>query len=69
MGNPPPVLIVPTNPPNEGDFIFVGFNIEWIPIVLYALQLVNNDYVWIDPPDDITEQVQELIFLIQNSLD
>jgi len=40
-----------------------------LPIVLYALQQVRNPVYWNDPPDDITGQVDELIYLIGLDLD
>lgn len=63
------MLIVPESPPDEGTFFVVGFNEQWLAVILYALQSLNNTYVWDSPPDNITEQVQELIYLFQVDLD
>jgi len=60
---------VPANPPDEGDFHIVGFNKEWLPIILSLLQTVRSPAVWLDPPDSITGQVDELIYLISTNLD
>lgn len=60
---------VPTNPPDEGDFIIVGFNREWLPFVLGVLLPLKDPKVWDNPPDDISDQVSTLIALIQEDLD
>jgi len=60
---------VPENPPDEGDFIIIGFNREWLPIVLGALLPLKSPSNWQSPPDDISDQVDELITLIQTDLD
>lgn len=62
-------LPVPESPPNEGDFLIVGFNIDWLPIILEALQPLRSPTAWDNPPDDITGQVDELIYLIGLNLD
>lgn len=60
---------VPESPPDEGTFIFVGFNVEWLPFVLGALLPLQNPNLWDSPPDDITAQVQQLIAQMQDNLD
>jgi len=60
---------VPENPPNEGDFHIVGFNKEWLPIILALLTQVKNPLAWEDPPDSIAGQVDELIYLLSTNLD
>jgi len=60
---------VPESPPDEGTFIFVGFNVEWLPFVLGALLPLKNPNFWDSPPDDISDQVSELIALMQTNLD
>jgi len=62
-------LPVPANPPNEGDFLIVGFNPDWLPILLTLLQQVRTPTAWQDPPIDITGQVDELIYLLETDLD
>jgi hypothetical protein len=60
---------VPENPPDEGIFITVAFNIEWLPFVIGALLPLKNPSVWDSPPDNISDQIDELIALIQENLD
>jgi len=60
---------VPSNPPNAGDFITVQFNVEWLEIIAALLIPLKSPSQWIDPPDDISGQVDELIFLLSNDLD
>lgn len=60
---------VPTNPPSSGDFVIVGFNPEWLPIVLALLQTIRSPENWESPPGDITGQVDELIDLMSTDLD
>jgi len=60
---------VPVDPPDAGSQTIVGFNIEWLPVIIGKLQELRNPSQWIDPPDDITGQVDELITLIQTPLD
>ena len=60
---------VPDNPPNSGDFITVQFNIEWLPIILALVETMKSPTQWIDPPDSIQGQVDELIVLLSTNLD
>jgi len=58
---------VPENPPDEGDFIMVVFNRQWLPFVLGVLLPLKNPNIWNEPPDDISDQVSELIQLMQTT--
>jgi len=60
---------VPENPPNEGDFLIVGFNPDWLPIIIAMLQPLRAKVFWNDPPDDIAAQVDELMYLLGHDLD
>lgn len=60
---------MPENPPDEGDFLIVGFNREWLPIILATLQPLRSKVFWEDPPGDIAAQVDELLYLIGFDLD
>ena len=60
---------VPESAPNEGAFITVAFSVEWMPIVLAVLQSLRSPAAWESPPDDIVQQVDELLTLIQTNLD
>ena len=60
---------VPESPPDEGTFIIIGFNPEWLPIVLGLLETIKSPTVWESPPDDISEQVDELMQLFMTDLD
>ncbi len=69
MSEPTYLLPVPTNPPNEGDFVTVSFNGEWIPIIIGLLEQLRSPVVWQDPPDNIVGQVDELIYLMSPNVD
>ena len=69
MSAPAYLLPVPTNPPNEGDFVTVSFNGEWIPIIIGLLETLRSPVVWLDPPDNIVGQVDELIYLLSPNVD
>lgn len=60
---------VPESPPDEGVFIIVGFNVEWLPFVLGALLPLKYKGLWDNPPDNISDQVSTLIELMQTNLD
>lgn len=60
---------VPANAPDTGVFITVAFNIEWLPFVLGALYPFRDAINWESPPDDITDQVDELLHLLSVNLD
>jgi len=60
---------VPESPPDEGDFLIVGFNREWLAVVLAMLQPLTSPDMWEDPPDNISGQVDELLYLIGFDLD
>jgi len=60
---------VPNNPPDEGDFIIVGFNREWLAVILALVQTIRTPTAWDNPPDDITGQVDELAYLLETDLD
>jgi len=60
---------VPESAPDEGAFITVAFNKLWLPFVLGALLPLQAPINWQDPPDDISDQVAELIALLQTDLD
>jgi hypothetical protein len=60
---------VPETAPDAGSFITVGFNRAWLPFVLGALYPFRDAINWDDPPDDITDQVDELLHLLTVDLD
>jgi len=60
---------VPENAPDEGVFITVAFNVEWLPFVLGAVVPLREPINWQDPPDDLTAQVDTLLALLQTDLD
>jgi len=60
---------VPENPPDEGVFHTCQFNAEWLPVVASVLQQMMDVNTWENPPDDIQDQVAQLLDLILTNLD
>lgn len=60
---------VPDSLPDEGTVHICGFSSDWLPILLGLLEPLKNPAIWIDPPDDISAQVDTFIDLIMTDLD
>lgn len=65
-----PLYALPANPPDEGDFVFVGFNKEWLLVVLAGVQTFRNNALWIDgEASDAVGQIDQLLDLLMTNLD
>jgi hypothetical protein len=52
----------PESTPSEGNQIIVSYNGDWLPIISGALQKLMSKAIWADAPDDILEEVNDLIY-------
>jgi len=59
------LLPVPSSPPDEGDFFYPAFNVEWVPVLTGKLLELKNPDLWETPPDDLEAQIDELIERLQ----
>lgn len=65
-----PLYVLPENPPDEGDFLFVGFNKEWLLVVLAGVQTFRNNSLWVDgEANDAVGQIDQLLDLLMTNLD
>ncbi len=65
-----PLYVLPTNPPDEGDFVFVGFNKEWLRVVLAGVMAFRDNNLWVDGElNDAVGQVDQLLNLLMTDLD
>lgn len=65
-----PLLVVPENPPDEGDFWIIGFNAEWLPVVLAGILALRDVNLWQDGEAvDVLGQIDTLVTLISTNLD
>lgn len=62
------LLPVPANPPDAGTAYYVEFGADWIPSILWALDNLRDETIWLSPPSDIIPQIDELIARFQNPL-
>ncbi len=66
----PPIFVLPESPPDTGTFWFVGFNVEWLPIVLAAVQALRDNRLWVDGETlDAEGQIDVLLDLLMENLD
>jgi len=64
------LFVLPENPPDEGVFIFVGFNKEWLKVVLAGVQSFRNNNLWVDGAEnDAVSQIDQLLNLLMTDLD
>jgi hypothetical protein len=54
-------LPVPSSPPDEGDFFYPAFGVQWLPAIIGKLQELKDPTLWLEPPDDLIPQIDELI--------
>lgn len=52
---------VPTNKPADEPLYVCGFNVDWLPLILDVVDNLQYSDLFDSPPDDITQQVQELL--------
>ena len=61
---------LPENAPDEGVFCYVGFNQEWLQVVLAGVQTFRNNNLWIDgEANDAVGQIDQLLDLLMTNLD
>lgn len=64
------LFTLPTNPPDVGDFVFVGFSQEWLKVVLAGVQTMRSNDLWVDgAANDAIGQIDQLINLLMINLD
>lgn len=65
-----PLFVLPTNPPDEGDFVYLGFSQEWLLVVLAGVQAFRNNDLWVDgEANDAIGQIDLLLDLLMTNLD
>lgn len=52
---------VPANAPDAGTLHRPEFGADWLPILLDVADNLKRDDIWVNPPDDIEQQVDELV--------
>lgn len=56
----------PESKPSEGSQIVVSYNGDWLPILSGLIQRISSKSVWINAPDDILEELNDLIYQLSN---
>lgn len=65
-----PLYVLPENPPDEGVFVYVGFNQEWLKVVLAGIQTFRDNNLWVDGEvNDAVGQIDQLLDLLMTNLD
>jgi hypothetical protein len=59
---------VPDEPPADGDQITVSFGKKWLAIILDRVDDLLSEQAWLAPPDDISQQVEELLDLLSTDI-
>jgi len=65
-----PLFVLPENPPDEGDFVYVGFSKDWLRVVLAGVQTFRSNEQWVDGEEnDAIGQIDLLLDLLMTNLD
>jgi len=63
------LMPVPADPPDGGSLIIVGYNKDYIPAILLALEVLKDAGQWLDPPEDLSNLIESLKLVLITALD